>query len=528
MCHLVRAFGDRRRTHHVLIVFNISEHTGPPSGGADHPLNVLPDQDVGHSLAGATVPAGRLDAASDGRRLLDRFRFDGLHSRSGADGLPRWRVSPEPYWLVPTEVEFLERLGVSLLAFYRSLNRLYYASVKTPKLAWVRHYLDQGKPQAAIDYGLMRRVRDQLPGLLRPDLFATPSGFIASELDAVPGGFGLTAAFHDAYGELGFSLVGGLSGMLQGFARMVSTDRGVSRVGIVVSDESADYRPEMAWMAKALTASGTPTVAVTPHEVTFTEEGLIIGTSDGPSRMDVLYRFFELFDLKNIPKSDLFLYAAKKGTVRMTPPAKAFLEEKAAMALWHHPMLEAWWRDDMGRETAEGMSRLFPRTWMLDPSEVPPHAVIAGFTLGGQPIHDWRDLMGASQRERRFVIKPSGFSERAWGSRGVVVGHDQSADAWSAAVADALEAFPVTPHILQEFHTPRHDQVSYYDEVSATVQTMTGRTRLSPYYFVSGDDVVLGGVLATVCALDKKIIHGMTDAVLAPCAVKAPLPGPLS
>jgi hypothetical protein len=62
--------------------------------------------------------------------------------------------------------------------------------------------------------------------------------------------------------------------------------------------------------------------------------------------------------------------------------------------------------------------------------------------------------------------------------------------------------------------------VAYYDEGSDAIRPMSGRTRLSPYYFVSGDDVVLGGVLATVCALDKKLIHGMADAVLAPCAVR--------
>jgi hypothetical protein len=29
--------------------------------------------------------------------------------------------------------------------------------------------------------------------------------------------------------------------------------------------------------------------------------------------------------------------------------------------------------------------------------------------------------------------------------------------------------------------------------------------------------VRLGGVLATVCPADKKILHGMPDAVMAPC-----------
>ena len=450
--------------------------------------------------------------------MLSAVRREGLYERREGDGLPRWRVSPEPYWLAPADVEVLERLGPILLAFYRSLNRLYYLSVKTPKLAWVHRYLDQGKPESVIEYGRMRRVREQVPGILRPDLFVTETGLIASELDSVPGGFGLTAAFQAVYGELGHPLVGGPDGVVRAFADMVGPG---SRVAIVVSDESTDYRAEMAWIARALTAHGTPADAVAPGEVTFTEEGLTVGPAASSRRVDVLYRFFELFDLKNVPKSDLFLYAAKKGAVRMTSPAKAFLEEKSAMALWHHPALEAWWRDDLGAEVADALSRLFPKTWILDPSEVPPHAVIPGFTLGGRPVRDWRALAAASQRERRLVIKPSGFSERAWGSRGVVVGHDRSSEAWSAAVDEALRAFPTTPHVLQEFHTARRDDVAYYDEGSDAIRPMSGRTRLSPYYFVSGDDVVLGGVLATVCALDKKLIHGMADAVLAPCAVRA-------
>jgi hypothetical protein len=52
---------------------------------------------------------------------------------------------------------------------------------------------------------------------------------------------------------------------------------------------------------------------------------------------------------------------------------------------------------------------------------------------------------------------------------------------------------------------------------------MAGRARLSPYYFVSGETAELAGILATVCPADKKIIHGMKDAVMVPCAV-APEP----
>jgi len=41
---------------------------------------------------------------------------------------------------------------------------------------------------------------------------------------------------------------------------------------------------------------------------------------------------------------------------------------------------------------------------------------------------------------------------------------------------------------------------------------MNGRVRLCPYYFVTGEAEAarakLGGVLATICPANKKIIHG--------------------
>ena len=46
--------------------------------------------------------------------------------------------------------------------------------------------------------------------------------------------------------------------------------------------------------------------------------------------------------------------------------------------------------------------------------------------------------------------------------------------------------------------------------------------QFSPYKSVkevNAEARALGGVLATICPADKKIIHGMKDAILAPCAV---------
>jgi hypothetical protein len=51
------------------------------------------------------------------------------------------------------------------------------------------------------------------------------------------------------------------------------------------------------------------------------------------------------------------------------------------------------------------------------------------------------------------------------------------------------------------------------DEVGL-IRKMPGRVRLCPYYFVEEEGVRLRGILATVCSLEKKLIHGMEDAVM--------------
>jgi hypothetical protein len=48
---------------------------------------------------------------------------------------------------------------------------------------------------------------------------------------------------------------------------------------------------------------------------------------------------------------------------------------------------------------------------------------------------------------------------------------------------------------------------------------MDGRVRLTPYFFVTGESVRVGGILATVAPADKRLIHGMSDAIMAPCAI---------
>ena len=112
---------------------------------------------------------------------------------------------------------------------------------------------------------------------------------------------------------------------------------------------------------------------------------------------------------------------------------------------------------------------------------------------------------------------------RAWGARGVFLGSDLSNADWAAAVDAAISEFDESPCVLQRYHKPSLVQAQWFDFNANQVQPMKGRVRLCPYYFVSGEAdasrAQLGGILATVCPADKKIIHGMTDAIFAPCSI---------
>jgi hypothetical protein len=161
--------------------------------------------------------------------------------------------------------------------------------------------------------------------------------------------------------------------------------------------------------------------------VALVRDQLIYTNAEGSEiTIDAIYRFFELFDRPNIPHLELIQYAIKKQWVVCTPPLAPHLEEKLALALFHHPALQAHWQKSLLPEDRAILQQVIPPTWVLDPTPMPSQGVVAGLTLEGAPVHQFSDLGTQSQRLRRWVVKPSGFSPLAWGSRGVTIGHDMA------------------------------------------------------------------------------------------------------
>jgi hypothetical protein len=136
--------------------------------------------------------------------------------------------------------------------------------------------------------------------------------------------------------------------------------------------------------------------------------------------------------------------------------------------------------------------------------------------IPGLEINAWREMTKFSQKQRQLVLKVSGYSPQAWGSRGVIVGSDVPHQEWTSSVVHALDAFDHHPHVLMRFAQSRMIEHPYFDRKTGEVRTMRGRVRLCPYYFVTEGHATLGGALATIVPADKKLVHGMNDAILVP------------
>ncbi len=441
-----------------------------------------------------------------------------------------WRTSPLPWRLSSEIVEELKRIGQASLDFYKALEILYSRSADGKKLLrnrdvrvpWVAEYLDRGKPEALVRISRSKKCKGRIPPVIRPDLLVTSDGFSITELDSVPGGIGLTAYLNALYEkDSEYPMLGEKGAMAQAFYRRLASlapDKDNPVVAIVVSEESATYKPEMDWLAEQLQLTGKRVFSLRTDEVFPLGGALYFDIEGNPEKIDVVYRFFELFDLENIESAPHIIEAWENDEIALDPPLRPFFEEKAAMALYHHHLLLDFWRESIPKSSRKILDGLIPKSWIVDPAPLPPGAVLDGPQAQGRALHHWMDLAEASQKERNLVLKISGFHETAWGSRSVVIGNDVSKDDWSRSLQEACDMADTHLHIIQEFRKSVRLKHPIYSE-NGDVYEATGRLRLNPYYFVNGDSADLAGALATFCPPDKKIIHGMEDAAMLPCCV---------
>ncbi len=413
----------------------------------------------------ATLKSNLKPQTSNVAALTESERLKAIRAAFPKEGLfaeKEWLLSPDAFPIDRKSLADLEQLGHRLFVFQRACNQLYQLSVKGKQPEWVARYLDAGKPKELIEFSRRKEIRDDLPQVIRPDLILTEKGYIIAEIDSVPGGIEQAAV----------TAAGGCdSGSVRDHNRAGISDPGYSWQVM----RAENYEPH-----------------------------------DGRA----VYRFFELFDLPNIPGIENALRANAEGRITITPPIKPYLEEKMWFALfWLQPLRE-FWRRELGDKYFIKLQEIIPYSWLLDPTPLPQHAVIPRLE-----IHDWREAAKFSQKDRDLLLKVSGFSPLGWGSRGIALGSDLPHADWEKRIEHALATFESSPTILQRFHKGRLFEHSYSNPDSGELKVMKGRVRLCPYYFVETDRVKLRGALATIVPADKKFLHGMSEAILVPSKV---------
>jgi hypothetical protein len=452
-------------------------------------------------------------------------RLNAIRSAFPKEGLfaeKEWLLSPDAFAIDKKFLADLEQLGHRLFVFQRACNQLYQLSVKGKQPEWVARYLDAGKPKELIEFSRRKEIRDDLPRVIRPDLILTEEDYVIAEIDSVPGGIGLTGWLNQTYSKFDNDIIGGANGMLEGFQTVLPNGG-----DIVISHESATYRPEMEWVVARLNrafpvAAGGDSTFVSKATAARTIPRLrdyswrVVGAENyEPQDGRGVYRFFELFDLPNISGIENTLRANAEGRVTITPPIKPYLEEKMWFALFWLQPLRDFWRRELGDKYFIKLHEVIPYSWLLDPTPLPQHAVIPRLE-----IHDWREAARFSQKDRELLLKVSGFSPLGWGSRGIALGSDLPHAEWEKRIEHALATFQSSPTILQRFHKGRLFEHNYWDSDSGELKTMKGRVRLCPYYFIEDNRVSLRGALATIAPADKKFLHGMSDAILVPSKVQ--------
>jgi hypothetical protein len=296
-------------------------------------------------------------------------------------------------------------------------------------------------------------------------------------------------------------------------------------IALVVSDEAATYRPEMEWLALQLQLHGQARFACGPRSFPL-GSGLFFDVEGNPEKIDIIYRFFELFDLANIRTAPFFFEAWKAGEVAIAPPMRHFRRRnsRSRCSTTTGCRISGPKRSAAARSNSCGSSSRRPGSSTRAPAarrgarrparRRPAVARLARarrrFAEGTRPDHQDqrlpRDGVGGAQRRAR---------QRLLARRVAVQGLDR-----------ALELAPTNLHVLQAYKKPKRVQHPVYRRPETGRRARRrhgggGAPAPVSVLFCRRGRARLSGALATFCPPDKKIIHGMQDAALLPCRVSA-------
>lgn len=131
-------------------------------------------------------------------------------------------------------------------------------------------------------------------------------------------------------------------------------------------------------------------------------------------------------------------------TLPVTLPIPKSASDPLWPALLHLRPLRTYWEQVLRHSHVETLLDRLPHAWMLDPTPLPPGAVIPKLELAS-----WQQF---APNGSYAIYNPSS-------GKNIALNDSLSAEEWNHALYQALEAFPNRPHVLSESPPPNNPRL---------------------------------------------------------------------
>ncbi len=385
-----------------------------------------------------------------------------------------FRVSPTPFVLDDVQKKEVMAIGSDVVSYFSAIDILYKTDERAKKV------LDTGKPEIVL--GDAEKSSEYL--FVRPDLIITPHGFSICEIETSPFGLALAEILNKGYQQEGFETMVD-NGTLPGYVQNNTPVEG----RIIYSNKTSSYSGQMSYLAEEIFSNSHRT-----WKAQDTQQE--IGDKD-------VYRGFYLADAMTDPELNLLL-RSHNNKRNIIPSITPHMEEKANLAFIWDKRFEEYFKRELGEGAFAHLRDVIPPTWIVGQEEYFAPGLPNGYT-------HTIDLANLSKAKRTYVLKPSGFGEKASWAEGVQFLHKKSAVQVKEIVSNTQQDSSMI-HVVQEF--TKGDKIPMeYTADDGEIVTMQAKIRLTPYFSTaSGQEGNLVAIKATGCE-NTDFIHASSVSI---------------
>lgn len=373
-----------------------------------------------------------------------------------------FRVSPSPLCITHDQYDELIKIGNVICNYVKLVIKLYQSNKELQRI------LNKGKPDIFLKFQNPQYL------FLRPDLILTENGFKICEFETSIFGLALSDILNKAYIENDFQTVVEKS-LLQEY---ISSQ--IAEVGnIAYSKRVKAFQGQLEYLANEIFTNKSQKW-----------NAQMIDGSNNFFSSDI-YRAFYSSDCFSDNNMEEFL----KNNVNCIPTLTPQFEEKALLALIWDVRFCHFFKNELGNDDYDFLRTIIPPTCIVGEEEYFEKYLPALDTISNLP-----------KSQRKFVLKKSGDS--SWGE-GITFLHKISHEKVQKAIDNARVSNEL--YILQYFSEGKKTEMKYFS--SDSIQTMTAKIRITPYYAFSGEATgKLISVKATGCE-NTDYIHGATNSI---------------